>query len=128
MSHRPLLVTGGSGFIGANFISEVDRRGGYEVMNLDVAQPKFESKSGMFRQCDLLEPVKLQKYFAEFKPNHVVHFAGRTDMFGATVEDYAANHIGTKNVISAILQTPSVESAVFTSSQYVMGPGRLPQH
>jgi nucleoside-diphosphate-sugar epimerase len=128
MSQRRLLMTGGSGFIGANFISEVDRRGGYEVMNLDVASPKFESKSGMFRQCDLLDPVKLEECFAEFKPTHVVNFAGRTDMFGATVDDYAANHIGTKNVISAIQRTPSVENVVFTSSQFVMGPGRLPEH
>jgi nucleoside-diphosphate-sugar epimerase len=128
MTQRRLLVTGGSGFIGANFISEVDRRGDYEVVNLDLAPPKFGSKSSMFQRCDLLDLVKLKECFVEFKPTHVVHFAGRTDMFGISVDDYAANHVGTTNLISAIQITPTVENVVFTSSQYVMGPGRLPVH
>jgi GlcNAc-P-P-Und epimerase len=126
MGQERLVVTGGSGFIGANFIREIDRRGDYEVLNLDVALPKFCSKSAVFRRCDLLDEKALQLSFAEFQPTHVVHFAGRTDMFGATVEDYAANYVGTKNMIGAIQQTPSVKKIVFTSSQYVVGPGRLP--
>ena len=128
MGQSRLLVTGGSGFIGSNFIAEVDRRGGYEVLNVDSVPARFGSQSAMFRQCDLLEREKLEQCFVDFKPTHVVHLAARTDMFGATVDDYAANHIGTSNVVSAIQRTPSVQSVVFTSSQYVMGPGRLPEH
>jgi GlcNAc-P-P-Und epimerase len=126
MRQRRLLITGGSGFIGANLIREIDRWGGYEVLNLDVAPPKFASKSATYRRCDLLDRQAVEQSFAEVQPTHVVNFAGRTDMFGATVDDYAANHLGTKNVIGAIQQTPSVENVVFTSSQYVVGPGRLP--
>ncbi len=48
-------------------------------------------------------------------------------MFGSSVGDYAANHVGTQNVIKAIEATPSVARAVFTSSQFVVGPGLLPQ-
>ncbi|MGB7731404.1 MAG: NAD(P)-dependent oxidoreductase [Candidatus Acidiferrum sp.] len=128
MNRKRLLVTGGSGFIGANFIAELDRREDYEVLNVDFAQPKFDAKSTTFRQCDLLDKVRLESCFGEFKPTHVVNFAGRTDMFGTTVADYAANHVGTQHVISAIQRTPSVESVVFTSSQFVFGPGRLPKH
>jgi nucleoside-diphosphate-sugar epimerase len=126
MSQKRLLVTGGSGFIGANFISEIDRRGGYEVLNLDVAPPKFDSKTATYRRCDLLDQQDVGLSFVEFQPTHVVNFAGRTDMYGATVDDYAANHVGTKNVIAAIQQTPSIRNVVFTSSQYVVGPGLLP--
>ena len=43
MQHHRLIVTGGSGFIGSNLISELDNRGGYEVSNLDVAPPKCDS-------------------------------------------------------------------------------------
>jgi GlcNAc-P-P-Und epimerase len=128
MNQKRLLVTGGSGFIGANFIAEVSRRGGYEILNLDASPPKLDIKSATFRQCDLLDPNLLDKCFSDFKPNHVVNFAARTDMLGKTVDEYAANHIGTKNVISAIRRIPSVEKVVFTSSQYVRGPGRLPLH
>jgi nucleoside-diphosphate-sugar epimerase len=123
---RRLLITGGSGFIGANLILEIDRRGGYEVLNLDVAQPKFASTTAKYRRCDLMDRPAVEQSFAEFQPTHVVNLAGRTDMFGAMVDDYAANHIGTQNVIAAIRQTPSVENIVFTSSQFVVGPGRLP--
>ena len=126
MRPKRLLLTGGSGFIGANFICEIDRRGRYEVLNLDIAPPKRASKTVIFQRCDLLDRQTVEQSFAEFQPSHVVNLAGRTDMFGATVDDYAANHIGTQNVIAAIRQTPSVENVVFTSSQYVVGPGRLP--
>jgi nucleoside-diphosphate-sugar epimerase len=44
------------------------------------------------------------------------------------VDDYAANHIGTRNVITAIQNISSVEKAVFTSSQFVVGPGAPPEH
>jgi GlcNAc-P-P-Und epimerase len=127
MDHQRLLVTGGSGFIGANFISEIERRGGYEVLNLDIAPPKFDSKSSKFIKCDLLDQEKVKQCFADFKPTQVVHFAGRTDMFGATLDDYAANHVGTINLIAAIQQTPFIQKVVFTSSQYVVGPGRVPE-
>jgi nucleoside-diphosphate-sugar epimerase len=74
-----------------------------------------------------LDPPALNSIFAEFQPTHVVHLAARTDMFGDTVHDYAANHIGTANVIATIRQTSSIEKVVFVSSQYVVGPGRLPE-
>ena len=126
MEHRRLLVTGSSGFIGANFIETVERHGGYGILGIDAAQPTFGSKASKFVQCDILDLEKLKQTFAEFQPTHVVHFAARTDMFGATVDDYAANHVGTANIVTAIQQTPSVKKVVFTSSQYVCGPGRLP--
>jgi nucleoside-diphosphate-sugar epimerase len=128
ISGKRLLVTGGSGFIGANFIDEIDRRGGYEQLNLDVNPPRFEAKSGGYEACDLLDLDRVVESVTRFAPEQIVHFASRTDMAGVTVDDYAANHIGTRNLITAIQQTPSVKRVVFTSSQYVLGPGRLPEH
>ena len=58
----------------------------------------------------------------------MLHFAARTDVLGKTVDDYPANHIGTANVIAAIQKTPSVQNAIFTSSQFVVAPGDLPKH
>jgi GlcNAc-P-P-Und epimerase len=128
MSQRRLLVTGGSGFIGTNFILEAQRRNGAEILNLDIGPPKMESHFPLHRQCDLLDRKALGRCFDEFQPTHVLHLAGRTDCYGTAVDDYAANHIGTRNLTAAIKRTPSVKNAVFTSSQYVVGPGALPQH
>ena len=57
MSQRRLLVTGGSGFIGTNFILEASRRNGSEILNLDIAPPKsgLPGKTGGYRSCDLLD-------------------------------------------------------------------------
>jgi nucleoside-diphosphate-sugar epimerase len=123
-----LLVTGGSGFIGSSFVDEATLRGGYTLLNLDLHPPKDGINEDVYRQCDLLDLATVKHYFSEFQPTHVVHFAGRTDMFGADVSAYAANHIGTENIIAAIQQTPSVQQCVFTSSQFVFGPGSLPTH
>jgi nucleoside-diphosphate-sugar epimerase len=46
-----------------------------------------------------------------------------------TVEEgYSVNTIGTKNVLDAIRKTPSIERAIIVSTQYVYGPGRLPEN
>ena len=134
MSQRRLLVTGGSGFIGTNFILEAHRRNGAEILNLDIAPPKLPpksatpAKSGSYRRCDVLDYKSLGRCFDEFQPTHVVHFAARTDCFGSKVDEYAVNHVGTQHVAAAIKRTSSVQNAVFTSTQYVVGPGPLPQH
>jgi nucleoside-diphosphate-sugar epimerase len=128
MSGRRLLVTGGSGFIGTNLILEAGRRNGAEILNLDLAAPKLPSISDHFLQCDLLDRKAVERSFAEFQPTHVIHLAARTDSFGTTVDDYVANHLGTEHLVAAIRRTPSVTNAIFTSSQYVVGPGSLPEH
>jgi len=61
-----------------------------------------------------------------YEPTQIIHLAGRTDMEGKTVDDYAANHVATGNLVAAIRYLPSVERAIFTSSQFVVGPGPLP--
>ena len=130
MGGRRLLVTGGSGFIGTNFILEASRRNGSEILNIDIAPPKSAISPAVARyvQCDVLDREAVARCFAEFQPTHVVHFAARTDSFGTKVDDYAVNHIGTQHIAAEIKRTRSVVNAVFTSSQYVVGPGPLPAH
>jgi nucleoside-diphosphate-sugar epimerase len=67
------------------------------------------------------------RIFDEIRPRYVVHLAARTDMGGKTVEDYSLNSVGTQHVVDAILESGSVERAVFVSTQFVVGPGALPK-
>jgi len=80
--------------------------------------------------CDIMDPVALQRAFAEYRPTHVIHMAGRTECVEHVDvhEAYDANITGTKNVLEAIKGTGSVDRAVITSSQYVCGPEHYPAH
>ncbi len=128
MTQRRLLVTGGSGFIGANFIREAQACDPEAaILNLDTARSKDASNEHLRQGCDVLDREALARQMQMFAPTHVLHFAARTDVLGKTVGDYLANHVGTANVIAAIQGTPSVRNAIFTSSQFVVGPGELPR-
>jgi nucleoside-diphosphate-sugar epimerase len=124
---RRLLVTGGSGFIGSNFIDEVARLGEDSVLNLDLVPPKEQDHVDLFRRTDLLDKAGLIRAVRDFEPTHVVHFAGRTDMYGSTADDYPGNHVGTANLLIALQECRDLERVVFTSSQFVVGPGAPPR-
>jgi len=122
-----ILVTGGSGFIGTNLIESLLELDQTTLVNLDTSEPKISSHKPFWRPCDLVDAQTVLQSFREFNPEVVVHLGGRTDMFGNTLEDYAANHEGTANVVRAIQQSPGVKRVVFTSSQFVVSPGSLPE-
>jgi len=122
-----IAVTGGSGFIGTNLIELLLSRDSCEVLNLDLAQPRVVSHIDLWAKCDLLNEKRIIEILQEFQPTQIVHLGGRTDMLGRTVEDYAANHVGTEKLVAAIRQLESVDRAIFTSSQFVVGPGPPPQ-
>ena len=128
MDERRVLVTGGSGFIGSNFVETLLQRGEKQVLNLDVVPPQEAAQQPFYRHVDLLDAPALRAAFAEFQPTHVVHWAGKTDMFGTVVDDYAANHVGTQNVLDAARGLACIQHIVFTSSQFVVGPGPMPEH
>jgi nucleoside-diphosphate-sugar epimerase len=122
-----ILVTGGSGFIGTNLLESLLERGETNLVNLDTVEPQVSSHNPFWRVCDLVNSEAVLEAFREFNPEVVVHLGGRTDMFGNTLDDYAANHVGTANIVRAIQQIPSVKRVVFTSSQFVVSPGSLPE-
>jgi GlcNAc-P-P-Und epimerase len=122
-----IAVTGGSGFIGTNLSEALSNRPDVKFLNLDVVPPKVAAHKALWVPCDLLNPDSVVNTLHRLQPAKVVHLAGRTDMIGTTIDDYAANHVGTENLIKAVQQVPSVRRVIFTSSQFVVGPGELPR-
>lgn len=122
-----ILITGGSGFIGTNFVEFVQKQG-HPLLNLDISQPLNRSHFQFWRKVDILDPEGLDNAFASFQPDWVVHLAARTDCDeNTTVEkDYIVNTFGTENVLNAIKSTPSVSRAILTSTQFVCRPGIVP--
>ena len=82
-----LLVTGGAGFIGSNFIRMMLSDSGHEVVNLDTLtyagnlenltdierHPRYQ-----FVRGDIADPVAMEEVFATHKPDVVVHFAAES--------------------------------------------------
>ncbi|MDD3276573.1 MAG: NAD(P)-dependent oxidoreductase [Kiritimatiellales bacterium] len=124
-----LLVTGASGFIGTNFVEHFSRLN-CELLNMDIHSPLNPEHERFWKKVDIMNPAELGSVFSEFAPTHVVHMAARAECDeNTTVEEgYAVNTIGTENVLNAIKNTGSVERAIIVSTQYVCGPGRLPEH
>ena len=128
MSGRRVLMTGGSGFIGTNYIDELSRIPGVHITNIDRVPPKKTSHNHYWTEGDILNLPLLLEIAQAIQPSEIIHLAARTDMKGTTVDDYAVNSVGTRNVIEAVRAAPSVERVIFTSTQYVVGPGPLPRH
>jgi nucleoside-diphosphate-sugar epimerase len=124
-----ILVTGASGFIGTNFV-EYFRAQDCELLNLDVQPPMNPEHQKFWKQADIMNPAELEAAFSEFQPTHVVHMAARAECDETTTveEGYAVNTDGTQNVLNAIQKTPSIERVIIISTQYVCGPGRLPEN
>ena len=122
-----IFLTGGSGFIGTNLVSEILRRGN-RVLNFDNAAPQCTDHRIFWKQGDLLDADRLREAMDSFAPDAVFHLAARAhcDEKSTVAEGYRANTDGTANVLAAIRATPSVQRAVVVSSQYVAGPARLP--
>jgi len=125
---KKIFVTGGSGFIGSYVVDELIKRG-YTVLNADIKRPVEELHLPYWKQVDLLEKDALVYALKEFSPTHLLHLAAKTDTDpDQTLEDYKANHIGTDNLLEAIKATPSIESVIITSSQFVNQYHGVPKH
>lgn len=112
------LITGGSGFIGSNFIEELVKVNG-EILNVDIKAPNIASHMPFWRQQDILDFPGLLAVFREFQPTHVIHLAARTDTYGTSIDEYEVNTTGSKNLLDAIKKTASVQRALITSTQFV---------
>lgn len=118
-----ILITGGSGFIGTNFIELLESKGFNNLLNIDKQKP-FNSKHAKYwKECNILDINKFSALYEIFKPTIVVHLAARTDIKGKKLSDYNDNIIGTQNLISIIKSSKDLKRAIFTSTQYVYRPG-----
>lgn len=121
-----ILVTGGSGFIGTNFIELLEKSGESEFINLDHTSPRHAGHPRYWKECDMLDSDRLRRIAADFQPTHVVHLAAKTGLNESQLEAFAANIQGVENVIAALRELSSVEHVLFTSSLLVCRMGYIP--
>jgi nucleoside-diphosphate-sugar epimerase len=118
-----VLVTGSSGFIGEALVQRL-RDAGHDVVGLDKYPGRLTDHA-----CDVLDAGRLLDLVSGFSPDALIHLAARIDIDdGATLEDYAPNIDGVRNLIAAVRATPTIKRAIWTSSQLVCRVDYLPSN
>ncbi|HEV8515000.1 MAG TPA: NAD(P)-dependent oxidoreductase [Cyclobacteriaceae bacterium] len=124
-----IIITGGSGFIGAYLIDDLMKIGGYEIVNIDDVEPRDKIHIPFWKQVSILNKEKMFEVFHEFQPECVVHLAARTDTDPLnSMKDYISNTEGTANVLSAIKACRSIKRVIITSTQFVHQRNGMPKH
>lgn len=112
-----VLVTGGSGFIGSNLVSELTQRG-HEVWSCDL----MHSGRPNYTRCDVSEYRQVERIFEEKSFDFVYHAAAEYGRWNG--EDYyenlwLTNAVGTKNMLR--IQEKKRFRMVFFGSAEVYG-------
>jgi dTDP-glucose 4,6-dehydratase len=115
MQHKVLLVTGGAGFIGSNFVLESLRRG-HSVINLDALTyaGNLENLSSIngnpaytFVHGSILDGPLVSRLLATHQPDAIVHFAAESHVDRSILGPAAfveTNVNGTFTLLEAVLK------------------------
>lgn len=113
MKNKKVLVTGGAGFIGSNYVSYVMDAFNDEIMvldkltyagNLDNLRPVKGRSNFRFVKGDICDETLVAKLFSEHQFDHVVHFAAESHVDNSITGPGAfidTNIVGTFNLLQA---------------------------
>jgi dTDP-glucose 4,6-dehydratase len=130
-----LLITGGSGFIGSNFVEMVlDEKSSHvsKVVNLDCLTYAGNTENTkafkndekyVFEKVDLCDTTELSRVFKQHNISHVIHLAAESHVDNSILNPSAfidSNVVGTLNLLKFSLQM-NVERFHHVSTDEVFG-------
>ena len=106
-----ILVTGGYGFIGSNFINIASQQG-HEIVNVDCvtyAANKQNIRTENIRtfEEDITNRIEIEKIILDFEPEKIIHFAAESHVDNSISNPLVfleTNILGTYNLLSSALK------------------------
>ena len=108
---KKILVTGGNGFIGRNFLEIINLKK-YRVINLDSLSYASDSKAHLnfpkikFLKCNTVNFKRLNEIILSFNPDIIVNFAAHSHVDKSISDSslFLENIIGTHNLLKCALE------------------------
>ena len=126
-SQTKILVTGGAGFVGTNFINDLLNRGHnpeciavIDNMEHGTYIPKVHDKIENFHRVDIRNQF-VETIIEKFNPDYVYHFAGLVSIYDCHEDVYEAvdnNILGSINVMNGCLKA-DVKRIIFSETSAV---------
>jgi len=120
---KKVLITGSSGFIGSAVVNRL-KKDGITSIGIDLALPPAEAMPDKFHNVDIRDASAINRVIKSSDAHAVIHLAATHDLSDITNEKtgltaYRTNTEGTKNILHAIEQLPTVKRGIFTSTQLI---------
>ena len=115
---KKVLVTGGLGFIGRHLVDLLLARGD-SVRILDIAEPNNPLPGVEYINGSIVDRDIVSRSLKEVQI--VFHLAAKAGLWTRHKSEFiSVNQLGTKNVLEAAFQTPTIEKVIHTSTESIL--------
>ena len=126
MMTKKVLVTSGLGFIGRHLVALLLAKGN-SVRILDIAEPQNPIPEVEYIKGSIVDHDLVRLSMKEVQI--VFHLAAQAGLWARHKNEFIlVNQLGTRNVLEAALETPSIERVVHTSTESILKSYRHHHH